>query len=188
MLTIDIAQLKKIEQATRNIRNGTAKVLAPAINRALTQGQTAVRREIRKIYVIKQKDIPTKVHKASQSRLQGAIVISGGMLGVDKFYFAPLFPPAKGAGKRKKQLFVRIKKGGGGFVTRGFPTNKFKAPFQRRAEAPRLPIRKLIAIGAPIMASQPTVGPAALQVMGDTLAKRIDYQLTRVLASAGAKR
>jgi hypothetical protein len=187
MITIDDKQLQLVARATRNIANGVPKVLAPAINRALTQGQTAVRREIRKIYVIKQKDIPTKVHKASRTKLQGAIVISGGMLGVDKFYFSPLFPPAKGAGKRKRQLFVRIKKGGGGFVTRGFPTNKFKAPFQRRSEAPRLPIRKLLAIGAPIMASQPTVGPAAIKVMGDTLAKRIDYQLTRVLASAGAK-
>lgn len=184
MITIDAKQLQQVERATRNIRGGVSKVLAPAINRALTQGQTAVRREIRKIYVIKQKDIPTKVNKASRATLQGSIEISGGMLGVDKFYYAPLFPVA---GKRKKQLFVRIKKGGGGFVARGFPTNKFKAPFQRRSSAPRLPIRKLLAIGAPIMASQPTVGPAAIKVMGDTLAKRIDYQLTRVLASAGAK-
>lgn len=185
MITIDAKQLQQVQRATRNITNGAQRVLTPAINRALTQGQTAVRREIRKVYVIKQKDIPTKLHKASHSSLQGAISITDGMLGVDKFYFRPLFPAAAGAGKRKKQLFVRIKKGGGGFVSRGFPTNKFKAPFQRRSSAPRLPIRKLLAIGAPIMASQPTVGPAAIKVMGDTLAKRIDYQLTRVLASAG---
>jgi hypothetical protein len=187
MLTIDTKQLQMVERATRSIRNGTQKVLAPAINRALSSGQTAVRREIRKVYVIKQKDIPTKLHRANYSSLQGTIAITSGMLGVDKFYYSPLFPPAAGSGKRKKQLFVRIKKGGGGFVKRGFSTNVKGGPYQRRSEAPRLPIRKLLAIGAPIMASQPAVSSAALTTMGDTLAKRIDHELQRVLASAGGK-
>jgi hypothetical protein len=188
MLTIDTKQLQQVMRATRNIRDGAKKVLAPAINRALASGQTTVRREIRKIYVIKQKDIPTKLHRARYASLNGTLAITDGMLGVDKFYFKPLFPQAAGSGKRKKQLFVRIKKGGGGFVARGFPTNKFKAPYQRRSAAPRLPIRKLLAIGAPIMASQPAVGPAAITVMGDTLAKRIDHELKRVLAGVGGYR
>jgi hypothetical protein len=188
MLTIDAKQLQQVQRATRHISDGVTKVLAPAINRALTQGQTAVRREIRKVYVIKQKDIPTKLYKAHRAALQGSILISGGMLGAEKFYYAPRFPPPAGSGKRRRQLFVRVKKGGGGFVARGFPTNKFKAPFQRRSTAPRLPIRHILSIGAPIMASQPKVGPAAIKVMGETLAKRIDYQLTRVLAGAGGYR
>jgi hypothetical protein len=183
MITIDASQLKFLEHAVKDIKNGVPRVLAPAINRALASGQTVVRREIRKVYTIKQKDIPTKLHKASYSRLAGEIDISQGMLGAEKFEYRP-----KVRGKRRKELFVRIKKGAGGSIKRGFVTNTIGHPFQRRSTAPRLPIRKVIAIGAPIMASQPTVGPAANQVMGDTLAKRIDHELKRVLASSGGKK
>jgi len=182
MITIDASQLKMLERATRDIKNGVPRVLMPAINRALAAGQTAVRREIRKIYTIKQKDIPTKVRRATRSSLQGQITISQGMLGAEKFVYKP-----KTVLKRRHAMFVKIKKSGGGYVARGFATNKLVGPFQRRSTAPRLPIRKIIAIGAPIMASQPTVGPEANKVMGDTLAKRIDHELKRVLASTGGK-
>jgi hypothetical protein len=56
-------------------------------------------------------------------------------------------------------------------------------PFTRVGKA-RLPIRKRIAIGAPIMASQPNVGPAVNKAMGDTLAKAMDQQIKRVMAGA----
>lgn len=180
MLTIDAKQMQMLERSVREIKDGVPKVLTPAINRALASGQTAVRREIRKIYTIKQKDIPTNVHRATRASLQGEIRITQGMLGAEKFVYNPKFPT-----KYRKQMFVQIKKTGGGFVARGFASNALTGPFQRRSTAPRLPIRKIIAIGAPIMASQPTVGPAAIKVMGDTLAKRIDHEITRVLASAG---
>lgn len=180
MLTIDADQLKMLSRAVRGIKDGVPKVLTPAINRALSSGQTAVRREIRKIYVIKQKDIPTKVHRATRATLQGEIRIEQGMLGAEKFIYRP-----KVRTKYRKQLFVQVKKTGGGYIARGFVAGRLTGPFQRRSTAARLPIRKVIAIGAPIMASQPTVGPAANKVMGDTLAKRIDHEVTRVLASAG---
>jgi Prophage minor tail protein Z (GPZ) len=182
MVTIDAKQMKHLQKALADIKGGVPKAIVPAVNRALTSGQTAVRREIRKIYTIKQKDIPTKLHRARYASLEGHIRIDQGMLGVDKFIYKP-----KVRTSRRRELFVQIKKGGGGFVKRGFVTNRMGQVFQRRSAAPRLPIRKLIAIGAPIMASQPTVGPAANKVMGDTLAKRIDHEMKRVLASAGEK-
>jgi hypothetical protein len=183
MLNIDARQMKQLQKAVADIQNGVPRVLAPAINRALSSGQTAVRREIRKVYTIKQKDIPTKVHRATRASLSGEITITQGMLGAEKFVYNPKFPT-----KRRRQMFVQVKKSGGGYIARGFASSALTGPFQRRSAAGRLPIRKVIAIGAPIMASQPNVGPAANTVMGDTLAKRIDHELTRVLASAGAKR
>jgi hypothetical protein len=181
MITIDTRQMKHLTRALGHIKDGVPKVIVPAVNRALASGQTVIRREIRKIYTIKQKDIPTKVHRARYASPQGHIRIDQGMLGVDKFTYRP-----KVRTSRRRDLFVQIKKGGGGIVKRGFVTNRMgQGPFQRRSAAPRLPIRKLLAIGASIMASQPTVGPAVNKTMGDTLAKRIDHELKRVLASAG---
>jgi Prophage minor tail protein Z (GPZ) len=183
MVTIEARQMKQLQKALVRIKNGVPRVLVPAVNRSLASGQTAVRREIRKIYTIKQKDIPTKLHRARYASPEGHIRIDQGMLGVDKFTHRPMVRTS-----RRRDLFVQIKKGKGGFVKRGFVTNRIGyGPFQRRSAAPRLPIRKLIAIGAPIMASQPTVGPAANKVIGDTLAKRIDHELKRVLASAGGR-
>lgn len=179
-LNIDAKQLQRLTRSVRRIENGVPRVLVPAVNRALASGRTTVRREIRKTYLIKQKDIPMSLHKARYASPSGHISIKQGMLGAEKFRYNPRFPT-----KRRKQMFVQIKKGGGGFVARGFASNALTGPFQRRSSAPRLPIRKIIAIGAPIMATQPAVGPAANKAMGDTLAKRIDHELKRVLASSG---
>ena len=179
-LQIDARQMAKLQRSLGKIKNGVPKALAPAINRALASGQTTVKREIRKVYFIKAKDIPTKVHRANRATLTGSISISQGMLDASKFYYKPI------AVQRRKRtpLYVRVKKGGGGVVARGFVTHS-QGPFQRRSAAPRLPIRKILTIGASIMASQPSVGPAVNKVMGDTLAKRIDHEIGRVMASAG---
>lgn len=182
MIDLDTKQLEVVRRAVRGIKDGVPKVIAPAINRALASGQTAVRREIRKVYSIKQKDIPTKVKRATRATLKGEIKIEQGMLGAEKFYYRPMFPT-----KYRKPLFVRIKKQGGGFVKGGFVSSGLRGPYQR-TQAARLPIRRIITIGAPIMASQPNVGPAANKAMGDTLAKRIDHELERVLAGVGGKK
>jgi minor tail protein Z (GPZ) len=186
MLQIDARQLNKLTRAVADIKNGVPRVLAPAINRALESGRTTVRREIRKEYLIKQKDIPLKLWRANYTTLRGHIRIAQGMLDASKFVYRPR---AVRRGKRQRPLFVQIKKGGGGFIARGFvaSTMGYTGPFQRRSRAPRLPIRKVLAIGAPIMASQPTVGPAVNKTMGDTLAKRIDHEIKRVMASAGGR-
>lgn len=180
-LNIDTSELKKLHRALDHLRDGVPKAIVPAINRALSSGQTTIKREIRKEYLIKAKDIPTKLHRARYASPTGHIRIDQGMLGVDKFVYKP-----KAVQKRKikKPIFVQIKRTGGGIVQRSFVLAG-KGPFQRRSAAPRLPIRKLLAIGASIMATQPHVGPAVNQVMADTLAKRIDHEMKRVLASAG---
>jgi hypothetical protein len=179
-LQIDSRQMAKLQRSLGDIKDGVPKALAPAINRALSSGQTVVKREIRKEYLIKAKDIPTKVHRATRSTLSGEIRIDQGMLDISKFVYRP---KAVRRGKKQRPLFVQVKKSGGGIVKRGFVTSS--GPFQRRSRASRLPIRRILVIGAPIMASQPSVGPAVNKTMGDTLAKRIDHEITRVLASAG---
>jgi hypothetical protein len=174
--------MRKLTRAVEGIKNGVPRVLAPAINRALAKGQTTVKREIRKDYLIKAKDIPTKLRRASYGTLGGEIRIEQGMLDITKFKYSP---KTVQRGRNRRPLSVQVKKGGGGIVARGFVSSL--GPFQRRSFAPRLPIRKILVIGAPIMASQPNVGPAANKAMGDELVKRIDHELGRVLASAGGK-
>jgi Prophage minor tail protein Z (GPZ) len=183
-LTVDARQMRKLERAVRNIKDGVPKVLAPAINRALEKGRTTVRREIRKEYLIKQKDIPVAVQRANRGTLSGAVVIEQGMLPLSKFQVTPIGVQKR---KNKQTLFARVKKGGGGSLPGAFNvlTSNYLGPYIREGGAGRLPIRKLMTIGASIMASQPSVGPNVNKEMGDTLAKRIDHEIKRVLASAG---
>lgn len=182
-LTLNGAQVEKLTRAVGHIRNGVPRALAPAINRSLDKGRTEIRREIRKEYLIKQKDIPMRVVGASQARLSGAIIIQQGMLDLSKFKIKPRGVQRR---KKKKPIHAQVKVGGGGFIGNAFMTS-LGGPFVRKGAA-RLPIKKLVTIGAPIMATQPTVGEAANKAMGDTLDKRIDHEIKRVLSSAGGAR
>jgi hypothetical protein len=182
-LQIDATQMRKLERAVRDIKDGVPKAVSPAINRALDKGRTTVRREIRKVYLIKQKDIPIQIKRANRATLSGEIQIRDGMLPLGKFQVRP---PGVQTGKNRRILFARVKKGGGGSLPGAFnvAAGDYTGPFVRTGKN-RLPIRRLLTISAPIMASQPNVGPNVNREMGDALAKRLDHEMNRVLASAG---
>lgn len=183
-IQVDASQMKRLIRAVKDIEDGVPKVLAPALNRALDKGRTTVRREIRKEYVIKSKDIPIAVRGASRSKLGGEIVIRQGMLELNKFKVRPSGVQRR---KNKRPVFAQVKKSGGRVMPGAFvPAGVgYVGPFIRKAGAGRLPMHKLLTIGASIMASQPTVGPEVNKQMGDTLAKRIDHEIERVLEKAG---
>jgi hypothetical protein len=180
-LTIDSGQMRKLERAVRRIKDGVPRALAPAINRALNHGRTTVKREIRKEYLIKAKDIPVKVSGASRARPSGFIRLTQGMLELIKFKVTP-----RGVQKRKRKVPIRAQvkmRTGGRIIPRGFVARMpsgYVGAFQRKGPE-RLPLKQLVTIGAPIMASQPSVGPAVNKAMGDSLAKNIDNQISRFM-------
>jgi len=171
-----------LEHVLLDIKNGVPRVLAPAINRSLSAGKTSVKREIRKTYAIKAKDIPATVHNATRASLEGKLVIQQGMIDLNKFPFRPRQP------NTGRMLNVEVKRGKRRDIPHGFvqrmPNSGYLGPFIRKGKA-RLPIRKLTTISAAIMAAQPSVVPVVEMVMTDTLDKRLDHELERVLASAG---
>jgi hypothetical protein len=175
VLSVHSEQIEKLQESLLGIERGVQKVLAPAINRALAKGRTTVKREIRKEYVIKAKDIPVAIKKASgTTNPNGDVTVRDGMLDLVKF-------KTRG-GEGGRPLFAQVRKSGGRLIPGGF--RAIRQLFIRRGK-PRLPINKLLTIGAPIMASQPSVGPAVIKEMGDTLDKRIDHELKRVMTQAG---
>jgi hypothetical protein len=178
-ITIDANQMRKLERAVAKIKDGVPRVLAPAINRALDKGRTTVRREIRKVYLIKQKDIPISVVGASKGNLNGRIVLKDRMLTLDKFKVRPRGIQRR---KNKRPIYAQVKVSGGGTMPHAFyiPTG---GPYIRRGAA-RLPLKRLLTISAPIMASQPSVQPAVSKAMEETLATRIDHEINRVLNAA----
>lgn len=203
-INIDGRQMAKLQRTLRNIEKGVPKAMVPAINRALAKGKTTVKREIRKEYLIKAKDIPVAVKRATRGNLNGSVSVQQGMLPLSKFKFRPKQPfnlrgwYAKQTGvsitphpdterkvvrRRNVPVFAQVKRSGGGVIPGAFVPAGIKpiGPFVRVAGAKRLPIKRLMTIGAAIMASQPSVGPEVQKQMTDTLAKRLDHEMKRVL-------
>lgn len=179
VVTINPSQLRKMERALKGIHNGVPKALAPAINRTLDRGRTVVKQEIRKNYVIKAKDIPITMHRASTDHLKGEVEVRSGMLPLNRF---SVKPSRVQRGRTRRPLFVQVRVGGGGILPHAFvaTTGSYTGPFERVGNS-RLPIRKLMGISAAIMASQPNVGPVVQREMDATLEKRIDYEIKRAL-------
>lgn len=178
-ITINSGQLQKLERALRNIKNGVPHALVPAINRALEHGRTVAKTQIRKSYTIKAKDIPIHLEKASYQKLEGEMTIKDAMLPLDHFRYS--------GGTHGRPLHAEVRIGKGGNIATGFvqtmPSTGYRGPFMRRGRA-RLPISKIMTISAPIMATQPDVGPVIQREMEKTLALRIDHEMERVLAKA----
>jgi hypothetical protein len=185
-IDIDARELQKLKKTLLGIKDGVPRVIVPAINRTLYAGQTTIKREVRKQYTIKYSDIPTKVHPAnrdpSHGEAGGNVMVEQGMLELNKFAFTPRQPGTR------RVMQVQVRKGRRRPIPHGFtqrmPSSGYLGPFLRKG-ATRLPIKKLYTIGAPIMASQPTVAPEVAKVMGDTLDRRLDHEVERVLNSAG---
>src|SRR5262252_4191538 len=104
-LQIDANQMRKLERAVRDIKDGVPKAVSPAINRALDKGRTTVRREIRKVYLIKQSDIPVQLKRANRASLKGEIQIRQGMLPLGKFQVTPRGVQTR---KNRRILFARV--------------------------------------------------------------------------------
>lgn len=166
--------MKKLVKALDHIKNGVPKVVVPAINRALDKGRTEIRREVRKIYIIKAKDIPITKTGANKGSLGGSLMVRDTMMFLDRFFTS--------GGVKRKPLFARVKIGGGGVIAHGF---KWSMRAYRRVGAERLPIRRLYSISAPIMVSQPHIAPIVNKAMGDMLDKRLAHEFIRVMSAAG---
>jgi len=118
---------------------------------------------------------------ANPLNLGGAVWIKQGMLGLEKFKHTPKNPP-----KHPRMVHAEVRIGKGGNIPHGFVQrmpNAFVGIFTRVGKA-RLPIKRLLAIGASIMASQPHVRNKVISEMRSTFVRRMDYHMERLLKAA----
>jgi len=180
-IELDAGAVKKVIKTIGFIKNGVPRVLVPSINRAVNHGRTVMKREIREDYTIKAADIPVRTRYANPLNLGGAVWIKQGMLGLEKFKHTPKNPP-----KHPRMVHAEVRIGKGGNIPHGFVQrmpNAFVGIFTRVGKA-RLPIKRLLAIGASIMASQPHVRNKVISEMRSTFVRRMDYHMERLLKAA----
>jgi hypothetical protein len=183
MIVIDTRELARVRRRLGKVKGGANKALSQAINRTVRSGRTELSRGVRAVYLIKQKDLYStlKIRNASPGNL-GAEIRStySGML---KLYDFKVSPKTPNSGQR---VHAQVRVGGGGSISDGFIGQMASGHIGvfRRSGPSRLPVQELRTISAPIMISQADVSEPVGQKMDETFKKRIDHEISRLLAGA----
>lgn len=172
-IKLDTTALERHQRALSKIEGGTEKAGARALRRSMEQGRTALGREVRRVYLIKQSDFYSTLTLRTKGMVGEISSKYSGMLRLDDFKVRP--------GTRTRPAWGQVKKGGGGTLGRAFVFGG--RTFARKTQA-RLPIERLQSISGPIMASQPGVAEPAREKMAESFEKRLDHEIKRLLATA----
>lgn len=188
MVEITSEQIARVESILNGVQRGPEKVFFNAINRALDTVRTTAGRQIREVYAIKQKDLRAegniKLKKASQNDLAGEIVFAGGKIPLYRFNVTPK-QPAQG---------VRVKAA----VLKSSAQTEFEHAFIaqiqgervgmfERATAKHLPIDEFTGPSAAHMAGNSVVLEQVEQAAQETIDKRIDHEIDRILSGYRGK-
>lgn len=163
-----------------------------ALNRAAASAATETKREAKKGYEIKEKDLmrkdkkglpPIRVQKASASRMSAGVLVVGRPKGL--FNFKVKKPKGK-----QKYVKVKIKKGGG---FKQLPPNAFILHIAdrkgnaignvyARTTKHRYPLARLATLSVPQMVSKPEALANIQKKAQETLERRIDHEIDRRLS------
>lgn len=188
MVGITSEQIERVESILNGIQNGPEKVFFNVINRALDTVRTASGRQMREVYAIAQKDLRAesniKMKKASKSDLAGEISFSGCKIPLYRFNVSPK-QPAQG---------VKVKAA----VLKSSAQTEFEHAFIahmqsghigmfERSTSKRLPIDEFTGPSVAHMAGNSVVLDQVEQAAQETINKRIDHEIDRILSGYGGK-
>jgi hypothetical protein len=188
MLTISGASIQKAYKALANIKDGAPRALSRGINDALKRGATIVKREIRKAYLIKYRDVPIETRLSDPGSLAGSLEVRhAGMLKLYDFKVSP-----RGVQKRAKKSPItgKVRVDGGGVISHGFiarMSSGHVGAFVRDStkKMPSKPwkdqIKELHTINAAIMVGGERVAPLVEEGVQEHFEKRIDHHIKFLL-------
>lgn len=148
-ISIDAAELKRVQGMLGEIAHKAPNVIASSLNRSISNLNANIPKEVRKYYHIKATDIKKtlKSFKASSSNLSAKVTSTGKVLGLDKFKVSPKTVNPK----RKSQLKIAIKQGGTKRVLGAFVANIHGTKIFKRDGKTRLPVSRLMGPSVPQM-------------------------------------
>ena len=181
MITLDVKQIKEVEAALSHIPGAIPKAVAMVLNRATETVKTEAARKVRATYVVKNSDILStmKITKAFPSSLIARVTSTSGSMPLIKFKVTPNVPQPQ----RTKPIIVRVKKSGGGPVTRAFVAQMGSGHLgvYMRAGKARSPIEQLYGPSIPAMIGARSVTEWAEQKALEVIDKRLDHEINRIL-------
>ena len=178
---IKITADKAVERAKKllsEVPGGVETALMRAVNRAAQSGKAQAVREVRARYTVKAGDIRKTLTttKATRTSLEAEIVSRGSPLSLASFKHTPRTDTT---GASRKRVRVAVKKEGGlkplgqAFVWQG--------KIMQRVGKTRLPIEKKIGPAVPSMIGNPEVVEAIEEQTQETVVKRLDHEVNRIL-------
>lgn len=164
-----------------HVKDAAPKAMANAVNRAVDTAKTEASRKTRETYTIKNKDVAAtiRIRRASMANLTATVTSRGGVVALSKFQVTPRQPQPK----RKKPVIVRVKRGGGGPIPSVFVAKMQSGHIGvfSRAGKSRFPITQHYGPSVPQMIGNPSVKVWIEEKAAETLEKRLDHEINRVL-------
>lgn len=198
---IDITtNVDEIEQRLSEITDKSKLVMMRAMNRTASTIATTEKREVSARYFISQKNVADtlRIEKASTGNLSARVVSKGERMGLEKFKISPLRPVklTKG-GKRSPGVYKAAVKREGGMkplngknvlgrtikpfvATMHNKKNDHTGLFWRETWA-AYPIKSIMGPSVPDMAGSKKVMEVINKKANETLQKRIEHELSRVM-------
>lgn len=181
MIDFTVEKIERAERLLEQIPGAAPKAMARAINRATESTRTEAARKVRSMYYISQKDVTStiKINKASPSDLSAMVLSRGNLIALTRFRVTPKKPQPK----RKKEIMVRVKRGGGGSIKKAFVA-KMKSGHVgvfKRAGKRRYPIDQLYGPSIPEMIGNPRVSGWVEEKASERLDQRLDHEIKRLL-------
>ena len=187
----------EVERKLAEITDKSKLGMMRAMNRTASVVNTSVKKEVSARYFISQKKISETLHieNASTSNLTALVVSQGSKLGLEKFKVSPLRPvKLSKKGKRTPGVYkAAIKKAGGlkpltGKNILGRKNKPFVAIMPNGHEGVFIretwdayPIDSMMGPAVPQLAGKKEVMEAVTKKANETLEKRIEHELSRVM-------
>lgn len=190
MIGITSEQAARVESILNGIQGGPEKAFFNVINRALDTVRVETGRQIRTVYTIAQKDLRAesniRMKKASAGDLVGEIAFSSGVIPLYRFNVTPKQPTPTQRTKVKAAVLksssqeefehafiARMKSGHVGM-------------FERETRS-RIPIREFPGPSIKAMVENTVVIEKVEKAANETIEKRIQQEISRILAGYGGR-
>lgn len=176
---VDERVVRDIQSRLGNMSRKAPNVISSALNRAATNVNSNIKKEVRKEYHIKAKDVQDTISKSKATRgnLSAVVKSSGGVIGLDKFKVSPKTVNPK----RKRPIKVSVKKGHLKEVMGAFVANINGSKVFERVRKDRLPIRRLFGPSVPQMLKNEEIRGRIENEGQETFHRRLDHEVNTIL-------
>lgn len=180
MIQITAEQIERTTKVLDGVPGGTQKALYNAIQRGATTIRKEAATEAASVYRISASDFKRQARvksSASSGELSANVLFAGNLIPLIQFKVSY----GRGGG-----VSAAVKKGGGGAIKSAFITNMgFGIRVFERVGAPRFPVEQKYGPSAAHMVNEDTVRERIEKKAQETVDKRLEHEITRLLNGLG---
>lgn len=199
MIEITNEQIERVNSILSGVQGGVEKVFYNAINRALGTIRTTAGKQIREVYAISQKDLRTesnvRLKKAARNDLVGEISFAGCKIPLYRFNVSPKQPVWRGkvkaavlkteSQKEFEKAFVATVRAGDKEHTGVWERKVERTGREEDRKNSRFPIVEFFGPSVADMAGNSVVLAQVENAAQETINKRIEHEITRILSGYG---